>query len=154
MCPRMKSIPEGMRNLMDKVFLDTNVILDYLIEERDMHQAAQSILLHAVNDELACYASPISLLNIFYILRKQKSEQERKDIIENLMEILNMVPIDYDTMQLGLYIEIPDYEDGIQYISAKLADVRFIISSDKTFGNYNLDIKVITPELFIEGYKK
>lgn len=139
---------------MHKVFLDTNVILDYLIVEREGHRAAQSIILLAVEEKLVCCVSPISLLNIFYLLRKQRNEQERKDIIENLMEILELVPLDYDTMQIGLYAPIQDYEDGIQYISAKRAGVEFLVSSDKRFGSYKLDIKVITSEDFVKNFEE
>lgn len=139
----------GKRNSVYKLFLDTNVLLDFLISERDGHPPARQIIEMTVNDEIACCISPISLMNIFYILRKQRTEQERKDIIESFIEILDIVPLDYDILQLGLFAPIQDYEDGIQYICAKKASADFIISSDKQFGSQSPDMKVISPEAFV-----
>ena len=104
---------------MLKVFLDINILLDYLIEERPGNKAATEILKLVVDDALICYTCPISLLNIYYILRNQKTEQERKDIIESFLDIFNIVELDIDVLKLGLYASVTDYEDAIQYISAK-----------------------------------
>jgi len=54
--------------------------------------------------------------------------------------------LDCDTIPIGQFAPIRDYEDGIQYISANKAGVEFLISSDKRFGAYKPDIKVINPE--------
>lgn len=150
MLAKRSNMMEEKRNLMHKLFLDTNVLLDFLISERDGNQFAQSIIEMAADDEVVCYISPVSLLNIFYILRKQKTEQERKDIIESFIDILDIVPLDYDILQMGLYAPIKDYEDGIQYMSAKKANVDFIVSSDREFGKHNLDVQIISPEDFVK----
>lgn len=135
---------------MYKILLDTNILLDYLINEREGNHAAQRIMELTVEEKLVSYVSPITMLNIFYILRKQRTEQERKEIIESFLEILNIVELDFDTLQLGLYAPIADYEDGVQYMSAKKANVDFIVTGDQRFRNYDLDIQRISSGEFIE----
>lgn len=137
---------------MYKILLDTNVLLDYLINERIGNQAAKKILEATVKEELESYISPISLLNIFYILRQQLSEQERKDVTESFLDILNIVVLDVDILQLGLFTAIADYEDGVQYVSAKKADVDFIITGDEKFRDYDLDIKRMSAAEFNKNY--
>lgn len=135
---------------MYKIFLDTNIILDYLITEREGNRAAQRIMELTVEDKLMSYISPISLLNIFYILRQQMTDQERKDIIESFLEILKVVELDFDTLQLGLFAPIADYEDGVQYVSAKKAGVDFIITGDELFRNCDSDLEIISSGEFIK----
>ena len=135
---------------MYKIFLDTNILLDYLIDGREGNPAAKRIMILTVEEKLVSCVSPISLLNIYYILRQQRSEQERKLIIESFLEILDTVELDLDTLQLGLYTPINDYEDGVQYMSAKKVSADFIITGDQQFRNYDLDIQRISSSDFIE----
>ena len=134
---------------MYKIFLNTNILLDFLIDEREGNHAAQRIMGLTVEEKLVSYVSPISLLNIFYILRQQMTDQERKDVIESFLEILNIVELDLDTMQMGLFAPIADYEDGVQYMSAKKAGVDFIITGDERFRNCDPDIQMISSSEFI-----
>lgn len=135
---------------MYKILFDTNTLLDFLISEREENHAAQRIMKLAAEEKLEGCVSPISLLNIFYILRKQRTEQERKEIIESFLDILTLVELDIDTMRLGIYVSIDDYEDGIQYLSAKKVNADFIITRDRQFRDYDLDIQRISSIEFIE----
>ncbi|MGD9155989.1 MAG: PIN domain-containing protein [Bacillota bacterium] len=137
---------------MYKVLLDTNILLDYLLIQRPGNAAAQRLMEMAVENKLTGYVFPISLLNIFFILRKQMNEQERKEIIENFLEILEITDLDFDVMQSGLYIPIEDYEDGVQYMCAVKMNVDFIITQDQQFQQYNLELKRIGPEEFLANY--
>jgi hypothetical protein len=80
------------------------------------------------------------------------NEQERKEIIENFLEILEITDLDFDVMQSGLYIPIEDYEDGVQYMCAVKMNVDFIITQDQQFQQYNLELKRIGPEEFLANY--
>jgi predicted nucleic acid-binding protein len=148
----MKKLTAEWKSIMYKVLLDTNILLDYLLTERPGNAAAQRIMEMTVEGQLTSYISPISLLNIFFILRKQRTEQERKEIIESLLEILDITDLDLNDLQSALYIPIDDYEDGVQYISAVKIDVDFIITGDQQFQKYDLELKMISPEEFLTNY--
>lgn len=154
MFPKTKKSKAGSKNTMYKVFLDINILLDYLIVERTGNPSAQRLMGLIAEDKLTGYISPISLLNIFFILRKQRTEQERKDIIESFLEILEIIELDFDTLQMGLYIPVSDYEDGIQYISALKSNVDFIITGDQQFQDYNLELKRIGAQEFLDIYEQ
>lgn len=81
---------QELKNSIYKVFLDINILLDYLIEEREGHSSAQRIMELSVDNKLISYTSPITLINIFYILRNQRTETERKEIIERFLEIFKL----------------------------------------------------------------
>src|SRR5690554_3592948 len=128
MLMKMKKSGEGTKNIMLKVLLDTNVLLDYLIDERPNNTEASEIIKLIAGDMLVGYICPISLLNIYYILRSQRTEEERKEIIESFLNILGIVELDTDILKLGLHTSIVDYEDGVQYVCAKKINADYIIT--------------------------
>jgi predicted nucleic acid-binding protein len=137
---------------MYKVLLDTNILLDYLLTPRPGNAAAQRIIEMIVADKLTGCVSPISLLNIFFILRKQRTETERKEIIESFLEILEITDLDFEAVQAALYIPVEDYEDGVQYMCAVKLNVDLIITGDQQFQKCDLDIKRIGPDEFLANY--
>lgn len=50
----------------------------------------------------------------------------------------------------ALEIENNDFEDTLQYLSAKSADCEYAITNDKSF--YKADIKTLSSSQFIEKY--
>ena len=50
----------------------------------------------------------------------------------------------------ALEIENNDFEDTLQYLSAKSADCEYVITNDKSF--YKADLKTISSSEFIEKY--
>jgi predicted nucleic acid-binding protein len=137
-----------------KVFLDTNIVLDYLIDSREGNRAAKAIMELAVQEEVSCYISPISLLNIYYVLRQQRNEGERKEIIENLISIINVADTDAETIWRGLYLPIADLEDGVQYACAQKVKADYIITRDEQFTACDLAIPRISAAVFVEVVAK
>lgn len=135
---------------MIKIFLDTNILLDYLIENRPNGHAANRIMELVVQEKVKGFLSPISLVNIFYILRTQRTEQERKAMIESFLDLFDIVELDFDIMQLSLFTSIADYEDSVQYICAQKAGVDHILTGDSRFRDYNLDLKRISASDFLK----
>ena len=137
---------------MYKVLLDTNILLDYLLTPRPGNAAAQRIIEMIVSDKLTGCVSPVSLLNIFFILRKQRTETERKEIIESFLEILEITDLDFEAVQAALYIPVEDYEDGVQYMCAVKMNLDLIITGDQQFQKYDLEIKRISTDEFLANY--
>lgn len=51
----------------EKVFLDTDVILDLLTEREPHFEAAVELFLHIQDKTIRAYTSPVIIANIFYI---------------------------------------------------------------------------------------
>lgn len=65
---------------------------------------------------------------------------------------MEIIDLDFDTLQIGLYIPVSDYEDAIQYLSASKANGDFIITGDQQFQNYDLELKRISAAEFLDIY--
>ena len=70
------------------ILIDTNVALDFLTVRQPFYQSAKAILQACACDNVQGYIAFHSLPNIFYILRKSYSDEDRRSMLEKLCLIL------------------------------------------------------------------
>ena len=70
---------------MTRVLLDTNVVLDFLLDREPFADAAAALWL--ANDEgpIEAYVSVITPVNVFYIARKLKGAATARHLVESLL---------------------------------------------------------------------
>ncbi|MFT4203443.1 MAG: PIN domain-containing protein [Chitinophagaceae bacterium] len=69
---------------MQKVFLDTNIIIDFLGERADFYAPAAKVLTLADKKKIRLYTSPTSVSNTYYLLTKYenaKTAMEKSGIL-------------------------------------------------------------------------
>jgi predicted nucleic acid-binding protein len=140
-----------MKNLI--VLIDTNVILDDLIDREPFAENAHRILeLCAETKVLGCIAGH-SLPAIFYILRKSHSAAGRKAMLRDLCEILEPIGINKPEILAALNREdFDDLEDCLQAVCAKTVSADYIITRN-TDDFANSPIPAILPEDFLTAIK-
>ena len=102
----------------DKVFLDTDVILDLLTEREPHFEPAVKLFLKIQDKTISAYTSPVAIANIFYILNRHF---DRKKAIQSLIKIKSLVKVincGDRIIELALSSEFNDFEDSIQYYTA------------------------------------
>ena len=111
------------------ILIDTNVILDYLIPRQPFADIADKILGLCVQQECSGYIAAHSITNIFYILRKQFSVSERKKLLMELCEFIEVAGIQKKQVIDALNDEdFDDFEDRIQVECAKMIGADYIIT--------------------------
>ena len=98
---------------MNKVFLDTNIVLDILLE-RGNYQAALEILQMGEDGKVELYTSYLSLANIAYIIRKDFSNTDKVITLKQLSSIMTVLPMDGNQFNTALFLDGPDMEDIFQ----------------------------------------
>ena len=94
-----------------RVLLDTNVLLDYLLYRKGYDDAEQ-VLQECVQFKIEGYVAAHSIPNIFFILRKVYTEDERRDILANLTSFLSVAEINHEMICSALARkEFCDFED-------------------------------------------
>ena len=97
------------------------------------------------------YISSHSLSDLFYILRKDKSINERKAIILHLCKFFTIIPEAKDLfISICNNSEWNDLEDGLQMKCAEIENLDYIITRDNKNGFINSPIKTITQEEFLK----
>lgn len=77
------------------VFLDSNIILDFLVPNADYADEAFSVLKLSVTKNIDFYISAASLTDIFYILNKTLKDIEKsKSLIRNILKFVSIAGVD------------------------------------------------------------
>jgi predicted nucleic acid-binding protein len=133
-----------------RIFVDANIILDVLLEREDFFEESKEVMALCKLQKSAL--APHTISNIFFITRKDFTAKERKEILLNILEYINIVPTGkYQVVQALKNDKIEDFEDALQLECAREFNADFIVSRD-TDGFANTDIEVITPLEFVKKF--
>lgn len=133
----------------NRILIDTNVLLDYLLEREPFFEDAKAIMkLCADGKTKACIAAH-SITNMFFILRKDFNEKERREVLSSLCSIFDIEGIDKAKLVSGLANEdFSDFEDCLQMECAKAYGADYIVSRNIT--DYSAsEIKAIEPKDYL-----
>ena len=106
--------------MVSKILVDTNVLLDYLLGRDPFFEDAKKVILSCTEgDTKGCIAAH-SISNMFFILRKDYTAGERREILSSLCTIFDVEGIDKAKLLAGLANEeFFDFEDCLQMECAK-----------------------------------
>ncbi len=136
-----------------KVFLDTNIVLDFLGEREPFFQDAAKIFELWRTEALQLSLSVLTIVNCAYILHKAYSTETMMQKINWLCHSFEITPIDKWSIIQAINNAGFDFEDSVQYFSALSYHPDVIITRDKK-GFANADIPVMTPSEFFERSKQ
>ena len=115
---------------MDKIFVDSDIILD-LIQERENYFDALQLFTLIEENKVKGYASPLIFANLFYILRKQESNKFALQVLIRLKALLHVLTVNEKIIELALSSGFKDFEDAVQYYSAMEANIDYLITRNK-----------------------
>ena len=102
---------------MEHYLVDTNVIIDLLLDREDA-DAACAVLDGAERGDYVIYLCSLSYTNIYYSLRKVLTRQQRIDSLLALSEVVRTLPVDGLVLDQALHSGWKDLEDAVQHFSA------------------------------------
>lgn len=131
-----------------KIFIDTNILIDFLLTREPFYEAASKIMKECAKKKFIGYITFHSISNLWYILRKVPEDIRRKWMID-ICGFLEVASISHDeVVQAIKRKEFKDFEDCLQDACAKKVGAEYIITRN-TEDFKQADITVITPEEFI-----
>jgi len=131
-----------------KILLDTNIVLDLLMQRELFYEDAVEIFTAIELGNLDGYLCATTITTIYYLVSKNTTKKKTDEIIENLLQLFKIADIDKEVLLLSLKNSGVDFEDSVIYTSAKMFQVDMIISRDKK-GFKNSKVKVKTPKEFL-----
>ena len=132
---------------MMKVFLDTNILLDYGLD-REKADFAGGILQLGKDGLIELYASYLSYANMGYILRHHPVA-ERYELVRMMRQPLFVLPCDANQLDSGLLTEVKDFEDMLQYQCALAAGCDVVVTNNKKDFHEFCRIPFLTSEEFL-----
>ena len=123
---------DTMSNNTPKVFLDTNILLDYQEGRSNEVAAVESLFDASMDNTVELCIAAHSLPNIFYIIRKDYSVEERQQIVLNFNTLCTVVPISADSIEKAINSSYSDdLEDALQIECALEAGCDYFLSRDE-----------------------
>lgn len=127
-------------------FLDTNVLFDLFIAEREHYKGSNALMKAAVRGKVRAVVSATSIMTVLYSLRKYGLPMEMVvSRLNVLLPHLAIAHIGQAELLAGINSGWSDLEDAIQFHAALNAgDVDAIVSNDRDFKQQDM-IPVMTP---------
>ena len=131
---------------MKQIFLDTNIIIDFLADRKPFSLFAARLFNFSMLGKVKIYVSAVSYNNIYYILRQSHSSVATIKLLDELSEMTEITDVTKSIIKKSLQSDFKDFEDAIQYNCAlSLPKIDFIVTRDtKDFKKSTLSI--MTPE--------
>lgn len=119
-----------MRSFIDRrLLLDTNFLLDALVEGRPQSQEAWKVLGCCNGGGDMGLAASGSLKDVYYVLARGGREAKAREAI-SLLTYLLVSPVGAEECGLALHVGELDFENGLVWACAELNDVDFILARD------------------------
>lgn len=135
---------------MRKVFIDANIVLDFLDSLRLSHEKSVNLFNALLDNDYQPLITEDLLTVIYYIVK------DKKKVLSFLSTILkqwDVIPFGKEIISEALALCLKDikldFEDVLQSLSAKNSGCSLIITNDKNF--YNCGIDVITSDDFLKS---
>lgn len=136
-----------------RVFLDTNILIDLLLERGDFTAQALRFMEISVNKGYSICFSDLSVANTQYITRKAIPLSSFQEKIKVLLTWCTVSEVGQNALLSALNADWDDFEDSLQYFSAKNAKADVIITRNKA--DFKLShIPVLTPSEFIGQHEE
>ncbi|RZK35840.1 MAG: PIN domain-containing protein [Hymenobacter sp.] len=100
-------------------FIDTNVLLDFVLLRDGFGSAAQQLFEASAANRVTLYASGLSFSHIYYTMRKTNSAPERRAALQELADLVDIIPVGRSIIEAALTLGFADFEDGLQYCAAR-----------------------------------
>jgi predicted nucleic acid-binding protein len=132
-----------------KLFIDSDIILELLARRPLFYDDAAKIFSWAYKKKIELYTTAVVLANVFYILRKVNGNDKSKEQIRDLRLLVKILPIDENIVDIALSSKFSDFEDGLQYYTAKEQNLFGIIT--RNLKDYKIkDIVIQTSNEFVQ----
>lgn len=124
-----------------RVLVDTNIILDDLLEREPFVRDAKALLQAIEDQQIQGYITATTLTDIFYIARKNKGIQKARQDISDLLALMHICTVDRSILETAISSNLPDFEDAVQIACALNENLDAIITRDtQDFADADLPI--------------
>ena len=122
---------KDMADNIPRVFLDTNILMDYVLFRTDEALAIEHIFDSSMDLRLSLHIAAHSLTNLFYVLRKEFTAAERNMIVLNLRALCKVAPVSGEKIEKAIASGYSsDLEDALQIQGAVESDCDYFITRD------------------------
>jgi predicted nucleic acid-binding protein len=115
---------------MNKVFLDTNILLDYYLN-RSGADMAEEVFKKANCGIITLYASALTFANFAYVLKRLHTREEVYSVLDEIEKLIYALPMNQKQLRASIDAKSKDFEDMLQYQCALAGGCDVILTNNK-----------------------
>jgi predicted nucleic acid-binding protein len=114
-----------------KVLIDTNVLLDFLLEREPFKKDAEDLFTAIDSGQIIGYVTATTLTDIFYIARKHtRSLELAREAVSSTLDTMTICPVNRNVLEAAFASGLTDFEDAVQIYSAIAQNLDAIVTRD------------------------
>lgn len=135
---------------MEKILIDTDVILDFFFDRQPFAEHATEIFLLCENKQIQGFTTPVIISNTYYLLKKTAKHEIIIEKLKQLLNIIGILEMNNDVVIEALNSKFKDFEDALQNFAAvNHGEIKIIITRNvRDFQKSGL--AVLTPEMYLK----
>ena len=111
------------------IFVDTDVILDFLGNRKPFSKSALRLFTLAEQKKIALYTSSNSITTAYYLLCKVTDDAHARELVSGLLDIVRVIPVSHKILSLAIKSDFKDFEDAVQhYCALTIDEIKLIIT--------------------------
>ena len=131
------------------IMIDTNVILDVLMEREPFFTGSYGALKKALEEDAVCLVSATAVTDIFYVLQKGlKNKAKALEQMERLLQIVTVTDTLAIDIQMALSSVASDFEDAVVAVVAERNSADYILTRDSKHYKGST-VEAVTPNTFL-----
>jgi predicted nucleic acid-binding protein len=135
---------------LSKIFIDTDVILDFMMAREPFALDAARIFSLSEKKEISICTTGLVFSNTYYILRKLGTHKKVIEKLSQLARLIDIIGLPKAAVVQALGSEFSDFEDALQHYAALAGDVKIIITRNtKDFKHSQL--AVLSPDQYLKS---
>lgn len=131
-----------------RILIDTNILLDVLLNRPEFIKASEAAILRCEKLGLPMFVAWHGLATAYYLLRRGRSEAEAMIEVDRILAWARVASVGNVEAHRARALGFLDFEDALQAASAQSCGATWILSRDPT-GFDRSPVPVITPEDFL-----
>lgn len=116
---------------MEKVLVETNIVIDLLAKREPFYIDAQNLFTLADKKEVELQISALTFANAFYSISKHHKSVDARKFLLQFKVLVTVLSLEDKLIDLALASDFEDFEDGLQYAIAMNNQSEIIITRNK-----------------------
>lgn len=109
-----------------RVLVDTNVVLDVLLERQPYAVAAADVFALVEESRIEGFLCATTVTTVDYLLGQALAPDKARTALQRLLDLFEIAPVNRPVLEQALRSGIPDFEDAVLEQSARLVSVEAI----------------------------
>ena len=115
-----------------RVLVDTNVVLDVLLDRRPFAKAAAQVFALVEESRVEGFLCATTVTTVDYLLGQALAPDEARAALQRLLDLFEIAPVNRPVLEQALRSDVSDFEDAVLEQSARLVSADAITTRNLT----------------------